>query len=113
MRPPPKAEYNFPNNPDVNKFWGTPTSRAFFKSLGVTLAISAVVWGGNLYFTRNDKGPFGFDITKTKEELEEENRIRQLKLEIKPYNLPIGVKSDQVLVENKMKFDDGIEFRPR
>lgn len=113
LKPPPRAEYNFPNNPDLNKFWGTPLSRAFFRSMAVVFSLSALIWGSNLYFLRNEKGPFGLDFSMTQKEFEVSRDIRSQKTFLMSRDLALVAKSDQIFVDRQMKFDDGVQFRPR
>lgn len=109
---PPRAEHPYPNKPDLNKFWGTPSASGFFKSLAGFLAINAVILGGNFYITRNEKGPLGYDVTLTGEEMKKVEEITRAKSIVRRLDLPIANKSDQVLADRDIRFDDGVEFRP-
>jgi len=112
-RPPPIAEHPFPDNPVLNKFWGTPVVKPFFKTLATITIIYGTMLGVNMYLTRHEKGPFGIDITVPDEKRPIREKILELKKTtgIKNFAFKSDANTIYTLQEGKdLRFDDGLEI---
>lgn len=108
-QPPPKAEYTFPNNPDVYKFWGAPWGRTVIKSTLVAGGILGSLLALNTYVTWGHPSIFG-SLPPTKEDV---LRKRELMLHqpslMQANHLPIETVHR---VDKNLRFDDGVKFNP-
>lgn len=117
-RPPPPASHPFPDAPAVDKFWGTPYAKGFFKFAipFVTGWISLLCL--NYYLTRNETHICGIKVSRTEEEIEQRKSLLRASSYITSLSLPLKLKVDRLVPDkdtppgHDMAFDDGFEFAP-
>lgn len=108
----PDAKHNFPNNPNLRKFWGTPQSKSFFGIVGVVFGSFTVFLGLNSYLCRNEVGPYGYDLKLTDEQMDRKIELIRTKSEVRKLQLPLHFAQDENLLESNkspLKFDDGVQ----
>lgn len=122
QKPLPDATHNFPANPNIWKFWGTPLQKEFFATLRWYVFYSFLVVGANHIASRYETGDFNLKTWKTSEEYEQSEKASKhyrylqdlnLSLHIRPLDLgggtyPVNHTTPDIV------FDDGIDFvRPK
>lgn len=114
---PPIADMPFDTHPKIKEFWGTPIPKLIMKisvyGLGTILTLSAL----NIYFTRNDRTLYGFDIIPTKDELKQMHLKREAAGRIVPLfneNRSIGLEGPNLAITTNVKssIDDTVTHRP-
>ena len=111
-KPPPRSSHPFPNVADLNKFWNTPMAPAFFKLFFSFLGVYGTVIAFNCYLTRHEKGPFGTDISMTKEQSQKQDAINRgigtnlTRGLVFNYN---SIQKRNLFGDQSYRFDDGIE----
>lgn len=110
-RPPPKASHPFPDYANMRKFWNTPLSGAFFRSLATFISIYGSYLAINIYLTRHEEGFLGFKLTGTPEQFKKRFAIMEAKSKLIPLGSPnIRFNIDDESKDLSLRFDDGISF---
>lgn len=113
-KPPPKASHPFPNNPNLANTWCKPYLKAFAKSMLTICGIYYTLGGINMYLTRHEKGPFGMDLTTSKEEFERKWAAMTNYTQVKSMvpNVVPEFESNKYATNVRFSFSDGADFIP-
>lgn len=108
---PPKASHPFPNNPGPIKLFSRralPLLRGYLAFMGAFFMVGGI----NFYVTRHEKGPFGTDITMTKEQGGKFQEVVFALTDVRNLGLRLDYNKGNISLDPQMRFDDGITFVP-